>query len=322
MGVCYSQPKDGDIIDDEQDKARLYDPETTTPVDYQIEPVVDPNQDTALVNSEVVVSEPSNETNLGHPQAAANEVVYPAPAQPQPIVSNDVIGVGNHGDYHGGRAYVNTIQDDGGVLTGAVVQNSIDEGSKVYDPEIGRMVYVLDENQLVDGLEEIVMPETYVQGSTGNLDRMEHGDQRMFRAEQTEAAFGSKIGYQDNQLNSIKNGLIESGSAHIPKGNEIKFAAPNHTDQNYQSGAVITDFTHQSSDFNKINDNQMQVVSMGEPRSYGYLHDGVTVAAEQVANKAADMVYDPMIGSMVQVLHSDAPLDGKEIFETTTVSYQ
>jgi len=299
MGVCYSTPLDEENTDDEKDNVRLYDPENRAPADYQIESVIDSNQDS---DGEVVISAPSNKNHPHHPVQAGTPDVDGHQSDP-----TETRGQGQKQENFGAPHVmpVNTAET-GSALTSdyiepedvevvktgkkyeyncfmeSMVQSSIDEqGEKVYDSRIGRMVYVLGNNESVKGLEPIAVPATRIQESMGNWERKQNEVQQVFSLHPTEPTV-------------VLN--------------------PN---EQYEA-MVPTHVALESNDFDGTNDYQMQIVSVKQSRK-GYQYTK-KVEANPIANEPAGIeVYDPMIGEMVQLLDDNAPLDGMEIIEDNAI---
>merc|ERR1719285_910993 len=138
---------------------------------------------------------------------------------------------------------IGIVQDSIGDVMGAVNLNSMDkQGSEVYDPDIGAMVYVLDNNQSFDDLEPVTT--AYIRGSVGNFDA---GN-----------AVVTNVG-RDSVLNSMEHALVEPATTeYITTANESEHDVSNFLNPNFQSP------------MNDLSENQM-------PTSNNPLDDGVKV---------------------------------------------
>jgi len=324
MGACHSQPSNGDNIDNQQDKARLNDPGNTNPVEYQSQPVVHPNQDTGLANGEVI-SAPSN-VNPAHPgEAVATEVVY---QDPQPRVSNEVVyqNIGPSWATVPGNLVYNAETDP--AFAGHYVEpRTVEVGNYInaHDYQMATVStntvprnlqnsgYVQDSG--VVSMETVVQSSKDVQGGEGYdpmIEGMKYKNNSVHGLEaitttnvnQAEPVVVSNVGYQESEFKNIEYGIDGSGSAnHIMAGNEMQFDATTRADPIYQSASYVST--------NAI------------PR-VGDQHDGTeifTMAANQGTLKTVgQLVYDPMIGGMVNILDPEASVDGLELIEVNASS--
>jgi len=207
MGACHSQPQDEDKTDDQQN------PVTTDRVDYQKQPLIDSNAnylDGGLANvADQVVISGSYPTEPGAAYVGDN-AYQPVPAAFEVHHNNDAQ---DRDVYQQGSAQVITtnsdhqtsglIQNGAGVSTNTIIASS----TTVYDPEIGSMVYLLQKNEPVDGLERITPQETSIMPIDVN-DRKEQQDQPMFEVEQTGLMDGAHIGnaqVENSNVEKIEN---------------------------------------------------------------------------------------------------------------------
>jgi len=184
-------------------------------------------------------------------------------------------------------------QDGSGVLTGSFVQ----DGSlkSVYDSALGSMVYVLDENETVDGLEAFVPVKTNTRQYYQSMSTIE------------QAGMVNEAAY-DNQQVEATTYTAQAGSTSLSNS---KFQPTIATDKS----AVNL----------KIEDNRMQVKPMSRSNT-GYQNAGsqvmtsMTTVYDQSGNikTSGKNVYDPRIGEMVFVPNDQAQVDGQQTFEVNT----
>jgi len=239
-----------------------------------------------------------------------------------------------------GAHNMDIVQDSIGDVMEAVNLNSMDkQGSEVYDPNIGGMVYLLNNNQSFDDLESVTT--AYIRESVGNFDA---GN-----------AVATNVG-RDPVLKNMENGLIESvTSDYITTVNVSEHDAGNFSNPNFQSpmnvlsknqiptfdspfdATVTTEADLSASGFvgvkvyaetigefvqvpgSKASVHEMDVLSMKETSFTGNLN-GVRVIApvDLDATEPSNRVYDETIGEMVQVLDHRASVDRMELINVNT----
>lgn len=182
------------------------------------------------------------------------------------------------------------VQDSIGDVMEAVNLNSMEkQGYEVYDPNIGGMVYLLNNNQSFDDLESVTT--AYIRESVGNLDA---GN-----------AVATNVG-RDSVLKNMENGLIESGTTdYITTVNDTDHDASNLLNPNFQSA------------MNVLPTNQM-------PTSDNPLEgtDTVTTAVDLGTSGPDSMeVYDERIGEMVQVLSGKASVHEMDVLSMNETTF-
>jgi len=188
------------------------------------------------------------------------------------------IGRASVTDINTGHQDMGIMQDNIGDVTEAIRQNPMDnQGVEVYDPNIGGMVHLLNNNQSFDDLESVTTAN--IRESVGNLD--------------AGTAVATVVG-RDSVFKNMKHGLIESDTFdYITTGTESKDGATNISNPNFRSA--------------------MNVLSKNEMPTSDNLLDGtdiMTTAADMSASGPVGMkVYDGTIGEMVQVLDGNALVD-------------
>lgn len=178
-----------------------------------------------------------------------------------------------------------TMQDGIGDVAEAINQKSIDKQEiEVYDPNVGGMVYILNNNQSHDDLESVTIAN--IRESVGNLD--------------AGTVVATNVG-RDSVFNNVEHGLIEAGTTdYITTGNETKLCATYLVNPNLQTA------------MNVLPKNEM-------PTSDNPLDctDKITTAADTNASgPASKTVYDETIGEMVQVLDREALVDEMYLLST------
>jgi len=289
--------------------------------------------------------------SAGRRESEPVEVGYP---------SNDV-QINN--DHQRGGATVNTsstnLQNTGPqqVGSGVLMEMAVNEAQlkKEYDATIGGMVYVLDKNQTIDGLEPFTPYNTSRSQLSRGHDEMELGNQSMSRISQTEMASGAGYGNQQGAgiayetqvgANNISNPKIQS-EVNIPTdqsgaypnvaGNPMQVQHMSHQNigNQFVESNPMTSVVDQSANINKVNiatdqrgaypnvaDNPMEVQHMSH-QNIGNQFVGsrsMTNVVDQSANMkpAGKNVYDPSIGEMVYVPNDKVQVTGQETSEVNT----
>jgi len=222
---------------------------------------------------------------------------------------------------------IGIVQESIGDVMGAVNLNSMDkQGSEVYDPDIGAMVYVLDNNQSFDDLEPVTT--AYIRGSVGNFDA---GN-----------AVVTNVG-RDSVLNSMEHALVEPATTeYITTVNESEHDVSNFLNPNFQSpmndlsknqmptsnnplddgvkvyDQTIGEFVQVPGD--KASVREMDVLPMNETSCTGNLNDVqlMRASADMGATEPPNRVFDETIGEMVQVLDHRASVDNMELINVNT----
>jgi len=223
-----------------------------------------------------------------------------------------------------------------GVMTEIAVRD--DQLKKEYDAAVGGMVYVLDQNQTVDGLE----PYTPLQASARDLHNQSM-NQSMSVIGQTgvvnEALYGNQQGegrayetqvganYVSNpKIQSESNTATDQSGAYNISNRQIQPEANIAPDQ---SGAYpkvpdnsmqVEHMSHQNMSYQNIGNNYVGPESMTNIENKYVGPESMTRVVDQSANMqpAGNNVYDPSMGQKVYVPNDKVQVDGLETSEVNT----
>lgn len=217
-------------------------------------------------------------------------------------------------------ADIGIVQDSIGDVTEAVNLNSMDkQGREVYDPDIGAMVYLLNNNQSFDDLEPVTT--AYIRASVGNFD--------------TGNAVATNVG-RDSVPNNMEHALIEPvATDYITTVNESEYGASNFLNPNFQSPMNDLSKNQMPTSNNPLDDGVKvyderigefvqvagdQASAMNEMSFTGNLNGVqlVRASADIDATEPPNRVYDETIGEMVQVLDHRASVDNMELINVNT----